>query len=642
MDSLIKLIPELNNQEKIQVYFKMADAVYVSSPDSALQFSEEALKLSQNTYDEELIAKAAYRLGKAYYFKGKYDEALTYYLPAFQYSKESKNIKLMFLLDEAVLFTYHNSGNDELTVKHLEEIESHLKYIPDTALLAHIRIGLGYFYRYQELYEKSIFYFLQYQALHKAYPMSLAVLALSYTHLGYCYEQTGRLDEALECYLDDIVISDRLNLNTRSYLYMGNIYVKMDSLVKAAYYYKKAVQYYSEKGNVYFEALSALGLGKIYMRLGEYSESLVGFTKAMVSAKWMYENKLLYNTLDKEINNLYMALQVVEKYKEEEALNLIAKIHFQLYQLYKKQLLTEKALDEYILYHQALEKFHQSKQIASVEEIKSRYESESKDQQITLLSQQNVLNELRARQTRYLLLGLAGLVILLIVVFILYFRQNKLKAEQKTILLQQKLLRSQMNPHFIFNALSNISNLIDKNDNTLASKYLTRFSRLVRHILESTRTDFIELDQEITNLENYLALQKLRFPDKFDYQIEVDDKIDMEELKIPPMLIQPFVENAIEHGIKSKNTKGHIEIRFKMNNTLLICEVDDDGIGREKAGKLKIVGHKSRATLIVQERLEMLSRKMKQDIHFEIIDLETDTNASLGTRVMIGLPFKMI
>ncbi len=241
-----------------------------------------------------------------------------------------------------------------------------------------------------------------------------------------------------------------------------------------------------------------------------------------------------------------------------------------------------------------------------------------------------------------MLFGLAGLIILIIIVFILYFRQNKLKAEQKTIVLEQKLLRSQMNPHFIFNALSNISNLIDKNDNATASKFLTKFSRMVRHILESSRTDFIEMGQEITNLENYLALQKLRFSDKFDYHIEIDKDIDEESTAIPPMLIQPFIENAIEHGIKPKETKGHIDIRFKKKGKQLYCEVDDDGVGRDKAGSLKPTDHKSRATAIVQERLQTISRKMKQNFLFEIIDLKTDANVSLGTRVVIGLPIRYI
>jgi tetratricopeptide (TPR) repeat protein len=639
-DSLVELIPELNENEKARIYFRLADANYVIFPDTALEFANKAWKLSQKTKDIELIAEAGYHIGKAYYFLGRYDEAITYYLPAFQYSKESTNVKLMLLIDEALVFAYFYSGNAVITEKHLEEIESHLKFITDTAYLAHFNIGIGYFYRYLGLYKRAVPFFLQYQALYQSHPMPPAILALSYTHLGYCYEQTGELEKALQCYHEDIDISNRLNLNTRSYLYLGNIYQKMDSLEKATNCYKSAVQYYNQNGNVYYKALSSSALGEMYMAFGKYHESHEAFKMALASADWIYDRKMLFITQAKEINSIYMALQLVEKYKEEEALKLISKIHFQVYELYLKQNQFEKALQEYVEFHNAFEKSNTSERIASIEEIKKKYETEQKDQQIILISQQNDLNKLKVKQSHYLLFGLAGLLILIVVLAILLIRQNKLKANQKTILLEQKLLRSQVNPHFIFNALSNISNLIDKNDNATASKYLTKFSNLVRHILESTRTEFILLDQEISNLENYLALQKLRFADKFDYNIKIEAGIEPESIEIPPMLIQPFVENAIEHGIKSKETKSHIDIRFKMTREQLVCEVDDDGIGREKAIEIQAKGHRSMATSITQERLRNLNRKFKHKIRLEIIDLKTDTNVSLGTRVEIGLPYK--
>jgi tetratricopeptide (TPR) repeat protein len=639
-DSLIKLLPELNKKEKIQIYFKLAEYNYLKFPEVALDYADTAMKLSQETNNNELIALASYYHGKAYYFLGQYDKAISVYLPAFQYAKDSKNIKLMILLDEALVFAYFYSGNNDVTKKHLEEIETHLQYLPDTAYLAHFTIGLGYFYRYLEFYEKAIFYFLEYQALYSAHPMSPAVLALSYTHLGYCYEQTGEFDKALLCFQKDIEISDSLNLNTRSYLYLGGLYLKMDSITEAIKYYKNAVKYYDEKGNIYYKALSSLALGKTYMALDEFQESNQALKQALSSAEWMYGHKMIFSSLSYEINSFYSALQIVEKYKEEEALKLISNIHYQLYQLYFKQKQFEKALQEYSEFHKAYEMSNASERITAIEEIKDKYEAEQKDQQIELISQQNVLNEIRVKQSLYLLFGLAGLIILIVTLAILLIRQNKLKASQNTILLEQKLLRSQMNPHFIFNALSNISNLIDKNDNTTASKYLNRFSKLVRHILESTRSDYIELDQEVANLENYLALQKLRFNDKFDFQIQIDSKIDSETIEIPPMLIQPFIENAIEHGIKPKEINGHIDIRFKMKGKLIVCEIDDDGIGRKKATEMKVKSHQSLATSITEERLRNLSRKLKHKISLEIIDLKTEANVSLGTRVILGLPYR--
>ena len=195
---------------------------------------------------------------------------------------------------------------------------------------------------------------------------------------------------------------------------------------------------------------------------------------------------------------------------------------------------------------------------------------------------------------------------------ILFIRQNKIRAENKAVILEQKLLRLQMNPHFIFNALSNILNFVNLNDTANAAIYLTSFSRLLRTTLESSREDYILIEEEISSIKNYLDLQLLRYEDKFDYSVDVDENIDIENAIIPPMLIQPFIENAIEHGIRHKQDKGHIYIRFSLDEKKVICEVEDDGVGREKAWEAeyqKHSTHKSLATEIITDRLRSLNKK---------------------------------
>jgi sensor histidine kinase YesM len=153
--------------------------------------------------------------------------------------------------------------------------------------------------------------------------------------------------------------------------------------------------------------------------------------------------------------------------------------------------------------------------------------------------------------------------------------------------MQQRLLRSQMNPHFLFNSLASIQNFIIKEKPSLASDYLGRFSKLMRQILNSTAVEYVPLEEEISSIENYLALQKVRYRDMFDYTLEVDEEIDTETTRIPPMLAQPFIENAIEHGILHKGSKGNIGVRFNLeNDQVRVFEVEDDGIGREKAQEL--------------------------------------------------------
>jgi len=197
-----------------------------------------------------------------------------------------------------------------------------------------------------------------------------------------------------------------------------------------------------------------------------------------------------------------------------------------------------------------------------------------------------------------------------------------------------------MNPHFIFNSLTSVQNFIITHDEIKASIYLSRFSDLVRSILNNSMVEQITLEEEIATIENYLELQKVRFTDKFDYSIEVDKTINPENILIPPMLAQPFIENSIEHGFKNKKTKGRILIRFKMDKDKILYEVEDDGIGREKAQEIKqkhLSDHKSLATTLTQERINVLNKKLKHKIKLEIIDLKNEKGEATGTRVVFDI-----
>ncbi len=258
------------------------------------------------------------------------------------------------------------------------------------------------------------------------------------------------------------------------------------------------------------------------------------------------------------------------------------------------------------------------------------------------MAQDNELNEMKVAQSRIFNIGVAAIFLILFLVGLLFLRQNKLKNEHKSTLLEQKLLRLQMNPHFIFNAFSNILRLIDMNDNKRASAYLTTFGKLLRTTLESTREDMVPFETEIGTLRNYLELQKLRYPEKFEFSLEVDEKIDQEDMSIPPMLVQPFIENAIEHGIRHKTTTGRIDVRFALMNKKIICEVEDDGVGREKAWEAEYTergNHKSLATEIIRDRIQVLNKKFKQKIKLEIIDIKSEQSVAIGTKVLLDLPY---
>lgn len=301
----------------------------------------------------------------------------------------------------------------------------------------------------------------------------------------------------------------------------------------------------------------------------------------------------------------------------------------------------ESALKSHLLKEHAFKDFYEEENRNLIAVLEAESINEKTTHRIENLATENEIKDLKIERFSILVFGLIGFLIVILFIAILFVRQHKIKAEHKTIALEQKLLRLQMNPHFIFNALSNILNLINRNSNETAAKYLTRFSKLLRNTLEGSRKDTIKLDAEIEGLANYLELQKLRFGDKFDFQIDVDDSIDTESTSIPPLLVQPFIENAIEHGIHHKKIKGHVYLRFMADKKQVICEVEDDGVGRGKAWELeysKRKDHDSLATQIIKERIKVLNKTLKGKINLVIKDLKDEMDQPTGTKVILKIP----
>lgn len=224
--------------------------------------------------------------------------------------------------------------------------------------------------------------------------------------------------------------------------------------------------------------------------------------------------------------------------------------------------------------------------------------------------------------------------------------QQKLQLEKEVVELEQKALRLQMNPHFIFNALNSIQSQIGVDNEQIARYYLAKFSHLMRQILSNSRSSSITLEDEISTMENYLLIEKFCNGDRFDYSIKADDEIEKDYIKVPPMLLQPFIENAIKHGLKhlsseKESKRGKIEIEFHEIGNMLECSVTDNGIGREKAKELnkysKETYHQSTALIVTQERLELLNRG-REIIPLEIIDLHNENGEACGTKVIVRIP----
>ncbi|MCC6461016.1 MAG: histidine kinase [Saprospiraceae bacterium] len=243
-------------------------------------------------------------------------------------------------------------------------------------------------------------------------------------------------------------------------------------------------------------------------------------------------------------------------------------------------------------------------------------------------------------------LGLVGLVALLALGWVRRIRSSeqarreKLEVENRLLQLEQKALQLQMNPHFIFNALTSIQALITEQEYPQARQEINHFAQLMRGILANSRRQTISLQEEVNTLEQYLRIEQFCHRQKFNFDIELPPGIDAEELDIPPMLLQPFVENAVVHGVSPLPYPGNISIRFQLKGELLQCEICDNGIGRERAARLreeKKPGHQSAALQVTQERLEAL-RGGKNYTSLEMSDILDEKGEIAGTRVLVQLP----
>jgi hypothetical protein len=230
------------------------------------------------------------------------------------------------------------------------------------------------------------------------------------------------------------------------------------------------------------------------------------------------------------------------------------------------------------------------------------------------------------------------------------WKLKELESENKHVALQKQsaelemqALRAQMNPHFIFNCLSSINRFILKNESKAASNYLTRFSRLMRMVLMNSQKPLIVLDDELEMLGIYLEMERLRFKNSFDYGITFLNAIDSDNVFIPPLLLQPFCENAIWHGLMHKEGQGRLDIELSIENNILNCIITDNGVGREKAEEMNsktAEKEKSMGLKITTERLALLNREKGLHTFYNIEDLKDENGNGMGTKVTLKINFK--
>ncbi|MBI3124940.1 MAG: histidine kinase [Ignavibacteriales bacterium] len=392
-------------------------------------------------------------------------------------------------------------------------------------------------------------------------------------------------------------------------------------------------------------AVALSNLVPIYISKGDFRNATEASGKSLELARAGNKvSSIIYNLIQLGTLNRNLGKNVEAQKYLLEGLNLAGKHGSaekrimaleELYRVNKNLGNSSSALNYYEMYTAGRDSILDLETKKEIAEIGTKYETEKKESQILILNNQNELNKNELSRQRILIIGVISVTLLLAAVGFLIYNNKKTKAELLTVQAEHKMLRSQMNPHFIFNSLMAIQNFLFKNDAAKTADYLSDFASLTRMILASSRSDKISLEDEIEISENYLRLQKLRFNNKFEYAIRISEDIDRKQTFIPPMLIQPFIENAVEHGVRPlEGSEGKIQVTFEKNAEGLIVSVTDNGNGISKSQDDKRGEHVSYATEITKERISTIEKIYKAKIKMEILDLGSEQ----GTLVKFEFP----
>ncbi|WP_299336032.1 histidine kinase [uncultured Psychroserpens sp.] len=432
------------------------------------------------------------------------------------------------------------------------------------------------------------------------------------TKIGALYKDMNNVEEARKYYnkgLDKSINSDYKSNIPTLYAYLAFTYHQDDKYLQASKYFKQAI-----------EAIKANGVGDFPGAQFNYD-----FLKCYVE---VFEGKT--NKAIEDLKELLSAIKGQEKINRDdyELATYVIETLGIAYQ--KKGNASEyKALikESSLIY----ERYNKEQQQQELQNLETSYQTKEKDASIAQLEESKKQQGIIIKQQRTIGFGLAGLFLLALLLGVLFFKQRKLKNKYEKENLEQRLLRSQMNPHFIGNAMNTVSALVNKKSDD-AIPYINKLSNLFRLVLTNSREEFVSLEDELTTLNSYLELQS-QFSKDFDFSFNIDQSIDQEEFIIPPMLIQPFVENAILHGLKPNHNRGRVDIKISRNEKgLLLCEIDDNGVGYSK-GLKETKKQKSVSGDIIKERLEILKNKFKVDARYLI------KNKDQGTQVKLYLPY---
>ena len=615
-DKAIKLYTSLNDLKGLKKCNNALGVLYAYKGDfeNALKHYKESLKITRQLGDLTDDG-CLYNIGNIYSDIGDYTNALENFNQALEINKTEKDSVGMLNALNSIANVYYQQGNYPLSLNYHNQSLHIAKKAKDSIGIFQSLNNIGNLYRMKNNNEKALAFYNRALAIESASFNKKNVTAIKNNMAGIYYD-INEFDKAIKLYNESIALSKEIddNVNLATALNgLGFVYYDMKKYDKAIANFEESRKINLEFNYSYDLLDSYEGLAKCYLDLKDFDLALVNankLTKQATDFEFLKHKKIAYGLLARIYKNK-------GNYKKA----------FESQEYFK--ILSDSLLNE-----------ENIKKITEIEyeyKYKSELEDAAKRENKLTKTVETTTQDLEKSQ-RNLLLGIITFLAVAMVLgsIIFYLKLRNSKAKTQNIITEQKLLRTQMTPHFIFNSLSVLQGMILNKEESKSVNYLSKFSKLLRITLENSRDKTVLLSNELEAVDNYLSLQNIE-NEKINFTLNVADAIETNKTKVPPMLIQPFVENAIEHAFKNQKDNCSIEIKLTLVDSKLKCIILDNGMGIDSSERNQNATKKSLATKITSERLQYLSKDFKMEGSITIEDRSKFNEK--GTQVIIEIPF---
>lgn len=486
---------------------------------------------------------------------------------------------------------------------------------------------------------------------------NLRNIAVSYNSIGNVYLTLKQGDLAAEQFQKALLIErkvgNKLGLAI-NYQNLGGIFEDKNQLDSALINYRKSLTYNEQIDSDLGRMICYNSIAQVLLKQKKPTEALNLVLPSMATAEKFGDNFYIAWTSKNigwsylELNKLPEAKQYLQRCIDVATQNnlrsYLAEAYGHLSLAYEKQGDYKNALINNRKKGEYEEQYLNEENQQYVADLILKYDSEKKKNQIELLEKENELVNVKLGQNRKLLLFTLIVGLLTAVTLYVLYRQYKISNERKLLEVEQKMMRSQMNPHFIFNSLNSIKLYIISNEKDKAVYYLNKFSKLIRTILANSKEKEITLADELATMELYLNIENIRFSNKINYAVHIDEDIDVDSIKIPSLILQPFLENAIWHGLSLREGEKKLAIYVRSSGSdKALIEITDNGIGRKRSGEIKAQKTLNQASVGIELTTERLKNFFKEkgmkgdyDIRFE--DLHDTHGVPSGTKVILEIP----